>query len=430
MAPQTRSKDTPNVLRSKKGKIRIRMYRVGFGDCFLLSLPSTVKTKGNPFDHILIDCGVHSRGDIGTMEEVIENIKDETDGKLAIIIATHAHQDHISGFGKYASDFSKIEVGQIWLPWTWDDANPKARKFHENMDLVAKRLLQRVMALAISPERDAALLALENLQGNTKAIHGLKSGFGNRATKIRYLKSGRIIGLKDSSIPGLYVRILGPPESEEFLAKMNPPVDQRYLALEPDFAESVVKSPFAPKWIASADSKIKRLQASEEAQLSALAEFSMDLAFALDKARNNESLVVLFEFKNKHLLFAGDAQFGSWKWWIENEPDAQNILREINFLKIAHHGSENATPRMALEQIVDDDFASMVSTQSTPWESIPLTSLMNRLNEKTRSRLVRSDWLTVSGATNPLPGAGPSKPRDLAKGFSKGRLWFDYEIDL
>jgi glyoxylase-like metal-dependent hydrolase (beta-lactamase superfamily II) len=72
------------------------MYRIGFGDCFLLSLPA-----GGSLAHVLIDCGVHSRGDIGTMQQIVDDIAQQTDKRLALVVATHRHQDHISGFGRY-----------------------------------------------------------------------------------------------------------------------------------------------------------------------------------------------------------------------------------------------------------------------------------------------------------------------------------------
>ena len=60
-----------------------------------------------------------------------------------------------------------------------------------------------------------------------------------------------------------------------------------------------------------------------------------ELAFALDQVRNNESLVVLFIFRGQHLLFPGDAQYGNWRWWLENlQPES--ILPEISFFKVAH----------------------------------------------------------------------------------------------
>jgi len=94
--------------------IRIRMYRVGFGDCFLVSLP------GTPTAHILVDCGVHSRGDLKTMPKVVDDIAAETGKRLDLIIASHAHQDHVSGFSKCKEAFRQFSVGEVWLPWTED----------------------------------------------------------------------------------------------------------------------------------------------------------------------------------------------------------------------------------------------------------------------------------------------------------------------
>jgi hypothetical protein len=70
-----------------------------------------------------------------------------------------------------------------------------------------------------------------------------------------------------------------------------------------------------------------------------------ELAFALDQARNNESVVALLSYRGKNLLFAGDAQYGNWRWWLENERPDQ-ILPGVSFFKVAHHGSVNATPKV------------------------------------------------------------------------------------
>jgi hypothetical protein len=45
--------------------LRVRMYRVGFGDFFLLSVPT-----GNGQRHILIDCGVHAK-DLGSIKDAV-----------------------------------------------------------------------------------------------------------------------------------------------------------------------------------------------------------------------------------------------------------------------------------------------------------------------------------------------------------------------
>jgi beta-lactamase superfamily II metal-dependent hydrolase len=418
-------------------KIRIRMYRIGFGDCFLLSLPAENGEGTDLYSHhILIDCGVHAQGDIGTMEKVVDNIAEVTDRKLKIIIATHAHRDHIYGFGRFADVFSKLKVGEVWLPWTWDENNEEALKLQKKHAALTDKLLQHFQALGASADPDA-LNAVVNVAGNQHAIELLKSGFGNDKVKVRYLKAGDTLKPGDISIiPTLLARVLGPPQSKDFLAQMNPPSGQSYLRAGPNGTIELVNAiqPFGRRWKAdppAAASTYLRLSAEEEKQLQDLSGSSInDLAFALDQARNNESLVILFIFFNKYLLFAGDAQYGNWRWWLENERSSGDILSKINFFKIAHHGSHNATPKAALEKMADGEFAAMVSTQSKPWKSIPRVPLMSRLDEKTKKRIVRSDWLSVEGAPEPLPDTVPTMPSKLPEGFSKGDFWFDYIIEV
>ena len=413
-------------------EIRIRMYRVGFGDCFLLSLPAETDKSANRYNHILIDCGVHAQGDIGTMEKVVDNIAEVTDSSLDIIVATHAHRDHISGFGRFADIFAEFKIREVWLPWTWDDKNEKASKLQEKHAALLDNLYQHFQALGASADQDALNTTL-NLRGNQLAIERLKSGFGNDKVKVRYLKAGEALNSGDISIPGLSVRILGPPLSEDFLAQMDPPSGQGYLRAGPNgIIERVnVIQPFGHNWRAELDSMDFRLHENEEEKLQNMSSSSInDVAFALDQARNNESLVTLFIFHNKYLLFPGDAQYGNWRGWLEDEKSSSDILSKINFFKIAHHGSHNATPKAALEKMSEGEFAAMVSTQSIPWKSIPQIPLMSRLQERTKKRIIRSDWLSIEGAPEPLPDTMPEQPSKLPEGFKKGDLWFDYLIKV
>src|ERR1700686_3227572 len=75
-----------------QSNIRVRMYRVGFGDFFLMTVPG----KNGPA-HILIDCGVHAKP-LGDMNECVKNMAQTTNSKLALVILTHYHADHMSGF--------------------------------------------------------------------------------------------------------------------------------------------------------------------------------------------------------------------------------------------------------------------------------------------------------------------------------------------
>ncbi|MBV9925266.1 MAG: MBL fold metallo-hydrolase [Acidobacteria bacterium] len=422
--------------------IRVRMYRIGFGDCFLISLP-VMKRSGSEDSHyhVLIDCGVHFSGDINTMDKVIGNIAAITGGKIAALIATHSHQDHISGFGRFSEKFSQFDIDEVWLPWCENPADPLALKLQRKHAALAEMLDEHFNAqrtinapAANTPQRNAAVAAVVNLSGNQKALLLLRSGFDVGA-EVRYLGAGEV--LRDpAAIEGLTVRVLGPPRDQQFLSKMNPPKDQRYLRLGAGGGVNMDNAlrPFPAKWITDTGVENYRgpvLTAAEKEELKeVLADTDLDnLAFALDQVKNNTSLVTLFVFRGKYLLFPGDAQYGNWKWWLDQE-EAEDILPRISFLKVAHHGSHNATPKDALERMGEGQLAAMVSTQSVPWQSIPRVPLMRRLSEKATNGVVRSDWLAIDDAPAPLAHTEPPMPKKLPANFRKGAFWYDYLLKL
>src|SRR5688572_5632381 len=77
------AKHSTGAVRGAEDSIRVRMYRVGFGDFFLVTVP----TKSGP-QHILIDCGVHA-GNIGSMADCVADLVQVTERKLALVIIPH-----------------------------------------------------------------------------------------------------------------------------------------------------------------------------------------------------------------------------------------------------------------------------------------------------------------------------------------------------
>ena len=441
--------------------IRIRMYRVGFGDCFLLSLP--VGQPGNEqYRHFVIDCGVHGRGNIGTIERAVKNIAQETGGEIAAVIATHSHQDHISGFSE---KFSQFQIGEVWMPWCENPNDELAVRWSKKQAALVGKLEHHFTAQAkagaaeaSTPAREKALAALVNLSSapstmelltqkggadnkrslaafakltsNAKALQLLKSGFNVNA-KVSYLEGGT--NLKNAaSVPGLEVQILSPPRDQKFLSKMDPPAADRYLRLDDDgqINEDNKLNPFPAKWTVNYQkAKIKPpLDSAEEKKLNEeLLDTSLNgLAFALDSAKNNTSLVTLFIYRGQYLLFPGDAQYGNWKFWLDTK--GSEILPNINFLKVAHHGSINATPKEAVDKLTAGQPAAMISTQSVPFPPIPREPLMEKLDQQTGGKTFRSDWIKVDRAPEPLANATPPRPAQLPEGFNEGEFWCDYEI--
>ena len=79
--------------------VRIRMYRQGLGDCFLLTIPDGKQGAGS---HVLIDFGVLTGtrdAEASRMRAVAKNIVEVTArNRLNLLVVTHEHWDHVSGF--------------------------------------------------------------------------------------------------------------------------------------------------------------------------------------------------------------------------------------------------------------------------------------------------------------------------------------------
>jgi beta-lactamase superfamily II metal-dependent hydrolase len=93
------------------------MYNIGFGDCVLLTFPAPERPR-----KILIDCGVHFMGRNKeqpfdeVLNQLIEDIKEDGVPTLDLVIATHRHQDHVSGFANEV--WNDVDVREVWMPWT------------------------------------------------------------------------------------------------------------------------------------------------------------------------------------------------------------------------------------------------------------------------------------------------------------------------
>jgi glyoxylase-like metal-dependent hydrolase (beta-lactamase superfamily II) len=91
-----------NSVERAPARISVRMYQVGFGDCFLLSFHySEALEDGREQRHLLIDFGSTRwpEGHPGRYPEIAADIEGRTGGRLDAIVISHRHKDHISGYG-------------------------------------------------------------------------------------------------------------------------------------------------------------------------------------------------------------------------------------------------------------------------------------------------------------------------------------------
>jgi glyoxylase-like metal-dependent hydrolase (beta-lactamase superfamily II) len=164
-------------------RVRVRMYRQGLGDCFLLTFPRQDKP---PFN-LLIDCGALNRNK-AFMTRVVQHIEESVKngagtGRLDLVVATHEHKDHLSGFNQAREIFNRMDIGGVWLGWT------------ENLSIEEAKAIKQAKKTALAKLQ----AALASPFGSTRPLEGVRSlldfsasddttGTGRVAEALDYLK--------------------------------------------------------------------------------------------------------------------------------------------------------------------------------------------------------------------------------------------------
>lgn len=396
-SPRSKKKD------QKQGQqIRIRMYNVGFGDCFLVRIPTSGGER-----KILFDCGSIKKANQPIDQIVKQVIKDVTDqdgvARIDVVVGTHRHRDHVSGFDNPV--WSKVEVKEVWMPWTEDPIDPDARVIRETQSKLALALTQsfaeqrKALGAAQTPALERFDLLAQNALSNEGAMTTLHEGFAAKPLR-RFMptKTASDATFSTAALPDVTVHVLGPSRDKDVIRDMDPPAGHSYLQMlagddnEPDGAPE----PFNEAWWvepAEYESGSPHLVVSpihRKMMQKSGAEMEQAVATTLDSAVNGTSLMLVLRIGDLHFLFPGDAQWGTWQMAMK-DPNSLALLKRIDFLKVGHHGSHNATPVDFVEKALGKDFWAMVSTASvSSWPQIPRGPLLDALTKRTK-KLVRSD---------------------------------------
>jgi beta-lactamase superfamily II metal-dependent hydrolase len=379
-----------------KEAIRIRMYHVGFGDAFLLFLPTADGTR-----RVLIDCGSIAGGgvDLDLVTSLIAaDLRDSAKSALDVVVATHRHRDHIGGFGKPLWD--NIQVREVWLPWTEDPSDPQAVEIRAQQLRLAAITNLRITRLANDVERPLLSFARQmslNAAVDERATETLRCGFSqtNGAAGRKYLSASApphiVQTVATDALPGVHVSVLGPSRSERVIREMEPPGSARYMDAVSDVAEA--PSPFGTDYWDSTPAASRRLStADEDAIASGVDVVDIRMAAALDRAINGTSLVLHFQVGTVGLLFTGDAQWGTWRE-ILDDPSAKSIITSSQFIKVSHHGSSNATPRGLAESMSALEVAAVSTLPLHHWSNLPSEDVLRAFRGRGAS-VVRSDRYT------------------------------------
>lgn len=434
---------------TQPSRVKIRMYRVGVGDCFLLAFPRT----GSDDFRILIDCGVHQAQQNGMtqLKKAIDDVHAISGGKLDVVVGTHEHQDHLSGFPYLSEKFGAAKTkpaGEIWVAWTEDDGDALANSLR-------KTKVKALTALSGAREHMTAMGATEEAARLTSLLGFFGDGSGPKlksfgdalkqlSATIKYHKPGQApIELLGGQ---LRVFVLGPPRDAALIGQSAPSKtgDQvygmaayrfgAYAAMIDEIEPAFRKKPPAPfdDRFTRRGSKSKHdaffrvhywnKDNDEDADSEQRIDTTQDwrridtdwtdsattLGLKLDEDTNNTSLVLAFEFGPKDkggpvMLFAADAQVGNWLSWQALKWDyagrtitGPDLLKRTVLYKVGHHASHNATLRkLGMEQMANLELALVPTdaamAKKVKWGTLPWPPLLTALAAKAKHGVVRTD---------------------------------------
>ena len=344
-------------------ELRVRTYNVMFGEAILISVPDEDDSGHEVTRHILIDVG--SSCPVGRMDAifsgVIEDVLAVLNGQpLDLYVMTHEHIDHVKGLYHYDQNIllqhdlkDKLRIQNAWLTGSSDPdyytsgKHPEAKK---KLDIAEDAFHHVEKLQAAAPE----------LPGYVRSVMAINEP-GVRETRVQYLR-----GLADDPVyvyRGLdiaqkhpfrkaAIKLLAPEEdTSEYYGTFHP-VALAAAPGEPGYASTDWGMVVPPSGVdAGAFYNLVTLRRDGY----------YDNLLALDEAQNNTSVVFQLEWQGWKLLFPADAEIRSWK-----EMNKRGLLEAVDFLKIGHHGSKNATPPpMLLEKLFPDDGVQRYAVVST-----------------------------------------------------------------
>jgi hypothetical protein len=470
---------------AKKPRVRVRTYRHGLGDCHLVTFR---RPGATPF-HVLIDFGVvnRTRDPETVMTPVARDIAKECGGVLDLVIATHQHTDHLSGFKQAAAELApaKLTMKRLWLAWTEDPGNDLGKQIQDELvkKLAAVRLAVRELVDAGSP---AAARIQGTLDFFSPGVAGedtqeiLDALQARDGIEVDYHQPGDLLQLP--GVPGVRVYVLGPPSDPAALKVTNPRKTKHEgyelaadaagfvdaLGVTGDADDEERSQPFAPRhrrpeaemardeffqrhyFGDGADPDDRRDLARRKIDTSWL-EAAEQLALALGDYTNNTSLALAFELEDtgEVLLFPGDAQIGSWNSWPKLEWTVTehgttrtvrigDLLKRTVFYKASHHASHNGTlsgraeNAFGLEQMTHRDLVCVVPvdlkmSKAMNWDrTLPWQPLLTRLGEMTRGRLILTDRAAEPPLASKLALLSPAERKRFAKALTVTDEYVDY----
>jgi hypothetical protein len=353
--------------------VRLRAYRVGFGDCLLLTVGYGAAGADLDERHMLIDMGTLEADDHGpSLSQVAGKLTEHCGPRgLEVLVATHRHRDHIRAFESDATQkiITELRPGLVVRPWT--DVPEAQRTTGANLGLDERSIaFTKTLANLQSTADQVKRFGFDSERVAKRAEELAALGFTNdeaiaalegwaEDTRGDYVRAGDEVAVA-RLLPGVTIEVLGPPTVAQVprLTSYAKTSEEYWLALVDEDRWPSLQAPgkdaqrkalhrlAPPHGLGAAEWLLREFADNDIGQ-------GLDLFEAFDDVLNNTSVILLVKVGDRTLLLPGDAQAENWSLTLDTAlglhdrgPDAalRQRLADVDLYKVGHHGSRNATP--------------------------------------------------------------------------------------
>lgn len=333
-------------------RLVVRAYNVGFGDCILISWDEDDRVH-----HAWVDFGTHHNDDRSVYQGVYEDIRARTGGQLDLLLISHRHLDHLEGFYQFRTRLqNEFQVARVWHAHVTPGVDSQ---FKIASDMVAELLptaLQAGSGVIGDVYRNNLALSSKDRMDAIAAVFPVPSVF-----QVHRQMDLAATGALPPGLARMQIEVLAPEEDSALYLK---PIDTSLAArqtLDDHFAQF---APVAGSKVTAAatvavparDARPADDAADAQPDFLRLADFArlrrllraggIDLLAAVNKSRNNTSIVSRWRWEGVTLLLTGDAEVESWAVIRNHGDDISSTM-----LKIGHHGSIDASPAWGYDRV-------------------------------------------------------------------------------
>ncbi len=374
--------------------MRVRAYNCRFGDAILVTVPDEDADGGQLDRHLLIDVG-NSLATTGGQDDVFApifaDIVAETGGKIDLYVSSHEHLDHVQGLLFAHQELGvDLEIAHLWITASAEDGyydrHPEAKRKFDIAERFIADIKERLPAAFL--DNDTVRVLLENNGYPVSAASPRKT-----SDCVDFLKTHTNPDGDEGVKSFVHRRTDGGSWPHPFRV-----AEIEVLAPEEDTSEYYGR--FRPVALGAAAPGAGgpggggAIELVPPAGVDAETFYNLvdsrtvgfwDNLLAIDKAKNNTSVVFTLKWKGWTLLFPGDAEVRSYK-----EMDKEGVLGPVHFLKVGHHGSHNGTPHDDVLDVIlptdppdDRPRRALVSTADDTYSGVPhVETLEQRLGPR------------------------------------------------